>query len=327
MLSGFTKKTILSGLLSLGVACLAFACFIRPARAENVYGLWVGGVQVTDSNCGNITGGQIISGTITYDSLTSTLTLNNALVYGFTDHYKNAAIYADSSIPHLTIDLVGNNRLASAGFDGQPYSLPDTIMEAAAIYVNGSLTIRGDGGLEARTQNTTGNTTYVISAQRGTVYIEGGNLALHAGFGTKAHSYGIYASGIDISGGNVEASGRSYIRGIGIYGSVIISGGSVATQGTSFAIGREPSLRNMEAIASYEYHGNNPTSYKSSELESYKWFETKPKAPAAPRVVVQTVIPETGDHTPLMLMFGLLLFSGCALAIRMFSRRHARKEQ
>ena len=45
------------------------------------YNLWVGGVQVTNTNASNITG-EGITGAVSYDSTTKTLTLNNATITG-----------------------------------------------------------------------------------------------------------------------------------------------------------------------------------------------------------------------------------------------------
>ena len=41
------------------------------------YGFWVGSVKVTSSNCNDIKGGNIESGTVKYDPNTNILTLTN----------------------------------------------------------------------------------------------------------------------------------------------------------------------------------------------------------------------------------------------------------
>ncbi len=64
-------------------------------QAED-YDLWVAGVQVTDENASNITGTNI-TGTVSFNNSTNTLTLNNATVNGI----------VTSTIDNLKINLVG----------------------------------------------------------------------------------------------------------------------------------------------------------------------------------------------------------------------------
>lgn len=126
----------------------ATATFIMPANAVTVsatyenrpyeeYDLWIGGVRVTSDNASNITGADI-SGTVSYDAGTNTLTLNNATVgaYEFgTFWHDTSCIYSEND---LIINLVGNNTLTGTDKGGSSYG----------IYLDsGNLTFTGNGSL------------------------------------------------------------------------------------------------------------------------------------------------------------------------------------
>lgn len=108
------KKRILSALLCL---CMVMALMPTVAFAEPTsYNLWVGGVEVTSDNASNITG-EGITGTVTYDDSTKTLTLNNVnidSVYSFENGVgkDSAGIYVSGDFNgDLTIKLVGENTI------------------------------------------------------------------------------------------------------------------------------------------------------------------------------------------------------------------------
>ena len=108
------KKRILSALLCL---CMVMALMPTVAFAEPTsYNLWVGGVEVTSDNASNITG-KGITGTVTYDDSTKTLTLNNVnidSVYSFRNWAgtDSAGIYVRFDFDgDLTIKLVGENTI------------------------------------------------------------------------------------------------------------------------------------------------------------------------------------------------------------------------
>ena len=79
------------------------------ALAVDSYTPWVGGVQVTSENADDVLG----DGTVSYDSDTKTLTLNNANISGTYEYqpWYEAMIY--SAMGDLTINLIGNNTLKS----------------------------------------------------------------------------------------------------------------------------------------------------------------------------------------------------------------------
>ena len=120
------KKT-LSVLLSLMLVLGAVAVGGMSASAAEEYNLWVGGVRVTDDNKDDVLG----DGTVSYNPVSSTLTLNNATITG---EYVDFKIY--SGVSNLTIVLIGNNVIP----DGSDYGV--------FTYDGGNLTITGNGTLD-----------------------------------------------------------------------------------------------------------------------------------------------------------------------------------
>ena len=111
-----------------------------------VFDLMVGGVQVTTDNRNSITG-SYISGAVSFDPLTNTLTLNNATITGdntgisFWDDPTALAcagiIYNDSN-QDLTIHLVGENHIKLEGHREACYNI------YAITLLSRSLRIEGD---------------------------------------------------------------------------------------------------------------------------------------------------------------------------------------
>lgn len=145
----FKEWTGTAGLtFTSGSKASATATFTMPANAVTVsatyenrpyeeYDLWIGGVRATSDNASNITGADI-SGTVSYDAGTNTLTLNNATVgaYEFgTFWHDTSCIYGEND---LIINLVGNNTLTGTDKGGSSYG----------IYLDsGNLTFTGNGSL------------------------------------------------------------------------------------------------------------------------------------------------------------------------------------
>ena len=95
--------------------------FVPIGARGDSYGLTVGGVAVTTDNATNITGDNI-SGTISFDAGTSTLTLNNAQVNGV----------ISSSITSLNIHLVGSSVFTVDNTNANAYFLTYTGEEQGA---------------------------------------------------------------------------------------------------------------------------------------------------------------------------------------------------
>ena len=105
-----TKYHLSIFLIALFAGLMAFA---TDAAAKS-YHIWVYGVQITSENAANITGPNI-TGKVSFDESTHTLTLNNATIDG--DGYSAINYYSSGGklIPHdgITIRLQGNNTLKS----------------------------------------------------------------------------------------------------------------------------------------------------------------------------------------------------------------------
>ena len=173
------------------------------------YPIYVGGVQVTSANAGNITGAA--TPTASYDADSNTLTLKGASINTGYDsagiYYKNDDTYNNP----LNIILEGNNSIIGDGITTGIYG--------AGYY--GSFTFSGDGSL-----NTSGTSSGILSYY-GSVKIDNGTINA-SGTG----SSGISAKGsITINGGNVEATGANY--GITANNGVSITDGTVTAKATN----------------------------------------------------------------------------------------------
>jgi hypothetical protein len=126
------------------------------------YDLWVGGVQVTNANAGNITG-EGITGAVSYDSTTKTLTLNNATITGvheFSIFDDVSGIYGKET---LKINLIGNNTITGSDNGGSSYG----------IYIdNGNLTFTGTGSLTVSAADLSENNWSVAVFAEGTITVE-----------------------------------------------------------------------------------------------------------------------------------------------------------
>lgn len=130
-------KKRLFGLALVLALCLTLLCVSALASSDSL-GLWVGGVEVTAS--GEVTGDGI-TGTVSYDADTNTLTLNGATLSGYYEDYAYPVfIYAEND---LNIVLIGDNKVEYGDNDKYP----------RAIYVSGDLNISGSGSLACGSEN------------------------------------------------------------------------------------------------------------------------------------------------------------------------------
>ena len=97
------KKTLLLTVVSL------FA-IVGTATAKD-YGFKIAGVSVTSSNCNNVTGSQIKSGTVKYDESTNTVTLTGVTISR--DGSGNRAIL-NTGCTGLKVVFKGTNNLSAA---------------------------------------------------------------------------------------------------------------------------------------------------------------------------------------------------------------------
>lgn len=151
------KKKIISVLSVL--VCLCMVCALHPitslAEPTTSYGLWVGGVEVTEENKDNITGPGINcgeGGKASYDPTSKTLTLNNVNITGIHSFANgigtdSAGIYYayDSSDASRNINLIGANSICVelGTSDLSCYGIfDDDYSQGLTITGNGSLTVQ-----------------------------------------------------------------------------------------------------------------------------------------------------------------------------------------
>lgn len=182
----------------IGVCLMALAMIVAmipswsvTANAATDYGLKVGGAEVTSDR----TSGDGWS----YNPTANTLTLNDYSYSGKGggDGTFSGGIYSTSN---LTIKLIGNNFVDDTLSDKYAYS--------CGIFVNGKLTITGDGSLTT----------------------SGGS-----GVDGKG-SYGIMAGGLTVNSGTITATGKTAKEsyGIGTIGqskNIIVNGGTITATG------------------------------------------------------------------------------------------------
>lgn len=139
---GEIRQTIGKWLLCVMSFCVLLLFPVR-ASAETVteYDLWVGGVRVTSENAGGITGANI-SGTVSYDHDTKTLTLNNATITGARGNGVGNSdvsygVITEVSWDKLIINLEGSNTIKGTEGDS------NYCIRAGAV-----LEFQGNGSLE-----------------------------------------------------------------------------------------------------------------------------------------------------------------------------------
>ena len=96
------KKSILTTIFIL-------MCGLSAHAAEN-YGFKIGGVPVTSSNCNNVTGDNITSGTVKYNKSTNTVTLTNVTINRTSSDGR--CIFNEEN-DGLIVELKGTNTLTS----------------------------------------------------------------------------------------------------------------------------------------------------------------------------------------------------------------------
>ena len=214
-------KKRLFGLALVLALCLTLLSVSALASSDSP-SLYVGGVEVTES--GNVTGDGI-TGTVSYDADTNTLTLNDATLSG--SHYVNSyytIIYAKND---LNIVLEGSNSIGSGG--------------DCAIYAAGDLKISGSGSLACGSKDAAfeGHGIYCdgdLKVERATlnfyvenngIYCWNGDVELNSANinieSKSKNSNCISGNNITITGGDVElvSYGEERYDSYGIYGDIV----------------------------------------------------------------------------------------------------------
>ena len=137
---------------------------IKAIWMDKSLGVKVGNVKVTTDNAANITGDGIVSGTVSYDYKTRTLTLNNATIYAST---SSNAIRSNAD---LTIKLIGENTLYGEKFNGEA---SESWQWVISIEEEGNLDIIGAGSLTVNGAAGAGHSSYSIYLYNGDLTVGG----------------------------------------------------------------------------------------------------------------------------------------------------------
>ena len=201
----------------------------RKVQFPALYDVWVGGVQVTSANMGNVLAGDLVNnGRVSFapatDSTPATLTLNGATITSGSHNY--AAIYADGD---LTIDVTTDSTVTGPEAD-----------DSRGVYVrNGHLTVTGSGELTAEGGTATGNggsSCGVLASGsvtvNGTLTAAGGAVTGEYGASCGVWAYGdVTVNGTLTGTGGKATNTASY--GVYVYnGAVTVNGTLTATGGT-----------------------------------------------------------------------------------------------
>ena len=213
-----------------------------------IYELWVAGVKVTTRNASDILG----DGTVSYegDGKSGTLTLNGTNIAECSDTEMEAFIV--STIDHLTINLVGENKVGMGE-------------KAPVNAISGfNITIKGEGSLAvgARASCIKADTltvesgkidTYIKTAEdemasfigvglwaQELLTMNGGDVKVHYAPEFTTLSYGLYCvKDLTINGGNIEIKQEDAAAlGVGIISSekLTIAGGNITVYGNDDAM-------------------------------------------------------------------------------------------
>jgi hypothetical protein len=166
------------------------------------YNIWVGGVQVTSDNNDNITGDGI-TGTVSYDPIISTLTLNNATInsaYNTTGYNDTVCIYSEDNTP-LILNLIGENIITGV----------DAVQSSYGIRCSGHLTIEGEGSLSVTSGK--GGSGWFSNNDSSAILTQGGLIINETTLHVNGEQYGLFGyvnSDITINGSIVTAYGSNY---------------------------------------------------------------------------------------------------------------------
>ncbi len=108
--------------------------FILPAQiqAQTDYALWISGYAVTDQNCKDLSKIKGVTGKVSYDPDTKTLTMEDARIDG-------GNLFAiKSEVENLIVKVIGTNNITNKEFTAVTFS------KRAAITGGGTLNIEGD---------------------------------------------------------------------------------------------------------------------------------------------------------------------------------------
>lgn len=246
-----TMKNFKKSLALLLVALLLVPMFTACSSYDEnyqIYDIWVAGVKVTTRNATDILG----DGTVSYvgDGKSGILTLNGANIAECSD--EDAEAFIVSTIDHLTINLVGENKL------GMGEKAPVNGISAF------DLTIQGEGSLavgarascikaDTLTAESGNIDTYIKTAEdeiasfigvglwaQELLEINGGDIRVHYAPEFTALSYGLYCvKDLTINDGSIKIKQEEAAAlGVGIISSekLTIAGGNITVYGNDDAM-------------------------------------------------------------------------------------------
>lgn len=225
------------------------------ALAEEPYGLWVNGKEVTPQNAGDVLED---GGTVSYNAETNTLTLNNAVINTpQVNSFYTSGIYAEGNI---NITLTGENRVEISG--GQI---------TAGIYANGVITIGGSGALRVTASGSSIETRAISTGyteNEAGVVINSGSVTVNA-----SGQSGIYAVYLDDSYGTTPPT--RYFK---------INGGTVELNATSttpyscWATNIKPDLSQYEGYSATAIlnRWEELQAYDENRWDCYRYIRVQP---------------------------------------------------
>ena len=158
------------------------------AKWITTYKLYIGGVQVTSDNMGNITGEQI-AGTVSYDPATDTLTMNNATITGGgSTNVSFGIMQRDGRC--LTMKVIGSNKITLAD--------NTNVSEMSGIYKDEFCPITIEGDSTASLDITVGGVSTVSGSKTsgictmGDVIVKGGVTVTATAGNSGANSIGVF---------------------------------------------------------------------------------------------------------------------------------------
>ena len=125
-------KTLLKDKCAIVIVLfIAMLTLTSPVQAQTMYDLWISNSQVSSNNCNDLSMIAGVSGKVSYDPETKTLTLENATI----NSGENDAI--SSKIDGLTVKVIGTNNLTS---------IRTAVGFRAPMFITGGGTLNVEGG-------------------------------------------------------------------------------------------------------------------------------------------------------------------------------------
>ena len=184
------------------------------------YPVWVGGVQVTSANMGNVLADDPVNnGKVSFapaeGTTPATLTLDDATITS--GSYRSAAIYAESD---LTIDVTEDSTVTG----------PEADYSYGVINSSGSLTVTGSGKLTAEGSTATYGDSIGVYVYNGAVTVNGKLTA--AGSTAKYASCGVRASGaVTVNGKLTAEGGTATLHSFGVFADSVTVNGTLTAEG------------------------------------------------------------------------------------------------